>query len=85
MAINTSISTKPKIPDFYKKYAWVKSLGTMSLMERLSERINEVTKKLPTMSLAEKREMWANEPYYEVSKLIVNSEGWEFPKDKEKK
>ena len=85
MAVNVPVNVAPKIPAFYKTDRWLKSFGKMSLVERLSGRIEEVSKKLPNMSLIEKREMWANEPYYEVAKLIVNSDGWEFPKDKEKK
>jgi len=83
--ITIPIEVKPKLPKFYESDHWTKSIGKMSLHQRLQYRIDEVTKKLPIMTLAEKREMWLNEPYYEVSKIITACEDWKFPDYKEKK
>lgn len=79
------INVKPKLPKFYESKYWIKSIGKMSLQQRLQCRIDEVTRKLPTMSLAEKHEMWANEPYYEVAKIIIESADYKYPDPKEKK
>lgn len=78
---STPVETKPKIPKFYESDHWTKSIGKMSLRQRLQYRIDDITRKLPNLSLVEKREIWRNEPYYEISKLITQSAGWEFPKD----
>lgn len=75
---------KPKIPSFYETKSWKNSICKASLSQRLSARMDEVKRRLPDMTLAEKRELWANEPYYEVSKLIVESKGWEFAKPNKK-
>lgn len=84
MTITEKPAIRPSIPMFYKTKAWQNSPCTKSLFKRLEERIEEVKKKLPNMTLKEKREMWLNEPYYEVSKLIVESKDWEFPKSKDR-
>lgn len=77
--------TKPKIPAFYKTDHWINSIGKMSLNQRLQYRIEDIKRKLPNLSLAEKYEIWRNEPYYEVSKIITQSPDWKFPKDKDGK
>lgn len=75
---------KPTLPSFYKSKAWKESAVEKPLMERLRVRIEEVKKILPNLTLTEKRELWINEPYYEVSKLIVESKDWQYPKPNEK-
>ena len=50
-----------------------------SLMERLSSRIEEIKRKLPTMSLTEKQKLWENCPYWEGSRLIAESKDFVFP------
>ncbi len=71
---------KINLPIFYTTRKWLDSVGTMSLMERLEDRIYEIERKLPNMTLKEKQELWKICPYYEVSKLIVESKDWLFPK-----
>lgn len=71
---------KINLPTFYTTRKWLDSVGTMSLMERLEDRIYEIERKLPNMTLKEKQELWKICPYYEVSKLIVESKDWLFPK-----
>jgi hypothetical protein len=70
---------KIKLPSFYLNKHWKEGMGNGSLHERLSSRIEEVKRKLPTMSLKEKQELWEVEPYWEVSKLIIESKDWVFP------
>lgn len=83
--ITIPMSVKPKLPKFYESEHWTKSIGKMSLQQRLQYRIDEVTRKLPSMSLTEKHEMWANEPYYEVAKIIIESTDYKYPDPKDKK
>lgn len=84
---NEKFNVVPNLPAFYKTDSWKNSVCKMSVNMRLARRIEEITRKLPNMSLEEKREIWTQEPYYEISKLITSSKDWKFPqpKDKEKK
>lgn len=73
------MSSRVSLPSFYLNKHWQDSIGTMPLMQRLQERIDEIERKLPNMTLKEKQDIWSREPYYEVSKLIVESKDWVFP------
>ena len=74
------MSEKVSVPYFYNDRKWINSAGIMSLKERLSDRIYEIEKKLPNMSLKERQDLWKSEPYWEISKLIVESKDFLFPK-----
>lgn len=74
------MSSKVSIPTYYQNKHWTESIGTMPLMKRLEDRLLEIERRLPNLSLKEKQEIWKVEPYYEVSKLIVESKDWVFPK-----
>lgn len=74
------MSSKVSIPTYYQNKHWIESIGTMSLMKRLEDRLLEIERRLPNMSLKEKQELWKVEPYWEVSSLIVSSKDWVFPK-----
>lgn len=74
------MSGKVNIPAFYQSRKWLDSAGKMSLMKRLEERIYDIERKLPNMTLKEKQELWKVEPYWEISDLIVKSKDWVFPK-----
>lgn len=67
-----------QIPPYYLSRKWKNSEG-LSLHERLQDRIDEISRKLPTMSLAERQKLWETEPYWEVSKVIIESKDWIFP------
>lgn len=67
-----------QIPPYYLSRKWKNSEG-QSLKERLQDRIDEISRKLPTMSLVERQKLWETEPYWEISKLIVESKDWSFP------
>lgn len=71
---------KVNIPAFYQSRKWLDSIGTMPLAKRLEERIYDIERKLPNMTLKEKQELWKVEPYWEISDLIVKSKDWVFPK-----
>ena len=69
-----------KIPSFYLNNHWINGMKDGgSLMERLSSRIDEIKRILPTMSLVERQKLWETEPYWEISKLIIESKDWVFP------
>lgn len=74
------MSQKVSLPSFYQNRHWIDSIGKMSFMQRIQERIDDIERKLPNMSLKDKQELWKNEPYWEVSKLIIESKDWVFPK-----
>lgn len=74
------MSHKVSLPSYYLNKHWIDSVGTMPLMKRLEDRIYDIERKLPNMTLKEKQELWLREPYYEVSQLIVQSKDWVFPK-----
>lgn len=73
------MSSKVNIPSFYLTRKWQDSIGKMSFMKRLEERIYDIERKLPNMTLKEKQELYKSEPYWEISKLIVESKDWVFP------
>lgn len=68
-----------KVPDYYLSRKFQDSAGQFPLTQRLYDRIEEVARKLPNMSLKDKQELWYHCPYWEVSKLIQESEGFLFP------
>lgn len=74
------MSHKVSLPSYYLNKHWIDSIGTMSLMKRLEERIYDIERKLPNMTLKEKQELWKTEPYWEVSSLIAVSKDFVFPK-----
>lgn len=67
-----------QIPPYYLSRKWKNSEG-QSLKERLQDRIDEISRKLPTMSLVERQKLWETCPYWEVSKLIIESKDFVFP------
>jgi len=71
---------KINLPAFYTTRKWLDSAGKMPLIKRLEDRIYDIERKLPNMTLKEKQELWKTEPYYEISRLIVESKDWVFPK-----
>lgn len=71
---------KVNIPAFYQSRKWQDSIGKMPLSKRLEERICDIERKLPNMTLAERQKLWANCPYWEVSKLIIESKDFVFPR-----
>lgn len=73
------MSDKVNIPSFYLTRKWQDSIGKMSFMKRLEERIYDIERKLPNMTLKEKQELYKSEPYWEISKLIIESKDWVFP------
>lgn len=74
------MSHKVSLPSYYLNKHWIDSVGTMPLMQRLQDRLDDIERKLPNMSLKEKQDLWAKEPYFEVSKLIMESKDFVFPK-----
>lgn len=73
------MSDKVNIPSFYLTRKWQDSIGKMSFMKRLEERIYDIERKLPNMTLKEKQDLYKSEPYWEISKLIIESKDWVFP------
>jgi hypothetical protein len=73
------MSDKVNIPSFYLTRKWQDSIGKMSFMKRIEERIYDIERKLPNMTLKEKQELYKSEPYWEISKLIIESKDWVFP------
>lgn len=71
---------KVNIPAFYQSRKWLDSISKMPLAKRLEERIYDIERKLPNMTLKEKQELWKVEPYWEISDMIVKSKDWVFPK-----
>lgn len=67
-----------QIPPYYLSRKWKNSEG-LSLHERLQDRIDEISRKVNTMTLKEKQDLWEKEPYYEISKIIVASKDFIFP------
>lgn len=71
---------KINLPAFYTTRKWQDSTVTMPLIKRLEDRIDEIERKLPNMTLKERQELWKTEPYWEVSRLIAVSKDFVFPK-----
>lgn len=71
---------KINLPAFYTTRKWQDSISTMPLIKRLEDRIDEIERKLPNMTLKERQELWKTEPYWEVSRLIAASKDFVFPK-----
>lgn len=71
---------KVNIPAFYQTRKWQDSIGKMPLSKRLEERIYEMERKVNTLTLKERQEIWKIEPYWEISQIIVSSKDWVFPK-----
>lgn len=71
---------KINLPAFYTTRKWQDSISTMPLIKRLEDRIDEIERKLPNMTLKERQELWKIEPYWEVSRLIATSKDFVFPK-----
>lgn len=71
---------KINLPAFYTTRKWQDSISTMPLIKRLEDRIDEIERKLPNMTLKERQELWKTEPYWEVSRLIASSKDFVFPK-----
>ena len=68
------------LPTFYQSRKWQDSISTMPLIKRLEDRIDEIERKLPNMTLKERQELWKICPYWEVSRLIAASKDFVFPK-----
>lgn len=74
------MSNQVKIPAFYLTRKWTDSIGKMSFSKRIQERIDDIERKLPNMSLQDRQNLWKTEPYWEISKLIISSKDFVFPK-----
>lgn len=68
------------LPAFYQSRKWQDSIGKMPLSKRLEERIYEMERKVNTLTLKELQEIWKTEPYWEISRIIISSKDFIFPK-----
>ena len=74
------MSEKISIPSYYTSKEWIESAGTCSLKQRLQNRIFDLERKLPNMTLKECQDLYRIEPYWEVSNLIAKTKDFLYPK-----